>query len=104
MPPIARPSSWDPPPAPIGRRLLTQPITPAPRDVADIYRRLLFHGPKFQTVRDIVVMNKSGVVATGVATRPADFYPPAIGQNWLFDPGLLDGAMQLVLMWSCELS
>ena len=82
--------------------ILTQPVVPAPRDIGDLYRRLMFHGPKFQTVRDIVSMSRDRIVATGVASNPADFYPPAVGQDWLFDPGIIDGGLQLVFAWSCE--
>ncbi len=82
--------------------ILKQPIASAPRDVGDIYRRLMFHGPKFQTVHKIVAMTRDRIVASGVATQPAEFYPPAAGQHWLFDPGLVDGALQLVFVWSCQ--
>jgi NAD(P)-dependent dehydrogenase (short-subunit alcohol dehydrogenase family) len=90
------------PPACTGSRMLLLPIAPAPRDVGDIYRRLMFHGPKFQTVRDIVAMTRDRIVAAGIASRPGDYYPPAAGQDWLFDPGIVDGAIQLVFMWTCE--
>lgn len=75
-------------------------ITPAPLDVGDVYRKWLFHGPLFQTVRSISVMSREWIVATLTATRPQDFYPPAEGREWLFDPGIFDGVLQIIFSWS----
>jgi acyl transferase domain-containing protein/NAD(P)H-dependent flavin oxidoreductase YrpB (nitropropane dioxygenase family)/NADP-dependent 3-hydroxy acid dehydrogenase YdfG len=81
-------------------RLFDPARAPAPLDIGDVYRRWLFHGPLFQTVREISVMSREWVVAKAVATDPLAFYPPAEGLPWMFDPGLVDGALQLVFVWA----
>lgn len=78
---------------------LLAPIPPAPLDIVATYRKWLCHGPVFQTVREISVMSRERVVATVVATPPEMFYPAARG-DWVFDPGIVDGALQLVFAWA----
>ncbi|MBS0561743.1 MAG: SDR family NAD(P)-dependent oxidoreductase [Proteobacteria bacterium] len=83
-----------------GSARLGEPVAALPADIDGMYRSWLFHGPKFQTVRSVLSMGESRIVAHATASRPGDFYPPAQGQDWIFDPGLVDGAMQLVFAWS----
>lgn len=70
-----------------------------PVDIAMAYREWLFHGPRFQVVREILTMDRERVVARACATRPGDFYPPAAGGRWLLDPALVDGVAQLAWTW-----
>ena len=71
----------------------------SPIDAQTAYRRWLFHGPSLQTITAISGLDTARVIATVRPTRPSDFYPPA-GESWLFDPGVLDAAMQLGLIWA----
>jgi acyl transferase domain-containing protein len=55
----------------------------------------LFHGPCFQVIRSIEGSSASGLVATlvGVADR-------GWRGSWQLDPALLDGGLQLALLWT----
>ena len=64
------------------------------------YNEWLFHGPVLQTITNIVTLNERRLVADLKPTLPRDFYPPAQEAEWCFDPGVLDAALQLVLVWS----
>ncbi|NWG70392.1 MAG: SDR family NAD(P)-dependent oxidoreductase [Parvularculaceae bacterium] len=66
----------------------------------DAYRDWLFHGPLFQTLTNITSLDARGLRAEVRPSYPAKFYPPAKQGAWLFDPGVLDGALQCVLVWS----
>lgn len=73
-------------------------------NVAEMYRRWLSHGPRFQTLTDIRGIEPgndgSRVWAGMVETRPEDFVPVAPGSCWNFDPGLIDGMLQMVWIWA----
>ena len=86
--------------APAPRQPLAQPIAPVSLDIGAVYRNWLFHGPRFQTIRELVMMSRNRIVAQVSSTRPEAFYPPARQQSWIFDPGIVDGAMQLIFAWS----
>jgi hypothetical protein len=68
--------------------------------VGKAYNEWLFHGPVLQTITNIVTLNERRLVANLKPTLPRDFYPPAQEGEWCFDPGVLDAALQLVLVWS----
>jgi hypothetical protein len=69
-------------------------------DVHAVYRSWLSHGPRFQTLTGIDSIDRSGVRATAVASLPDDFVPAAVGRQWSYDPGLLDGALQTIWIWT----
>ncbi|MER2603780.1 MAG: SDR family NAD(P)-dependent oxidoreductase, partial [Candidatus Competibacter phosphatis] len=73
---------------------------PLPLSVTEIYQRWLFHGPLFQTLTGFVGYNKQGIVATLCGSQAGDFYPPAATARWQFDPALIDGALQSILVWA----
>ncbi|MEO1026335.1 MAG: polyketide synthase dehydratase domain-containing protein, partial [Pseudomonadota bacterium] len=68
--------------------------------IQSAYRDWLFHGPDLQTVRSILHLDETHITALGEASDPGHLYPPAKGAAWIFDPAILDGALQLVLVWS----
>ena len=82
------------------------PSPPAKRNgglpvrMRDAYREWLFHGPVFQTVTDVDSVDERHLLARGLPTQPQSFYPPAKSARWLFDPGITDGALQMILIWS----
>ncbi|MEQ1929785.1 MAG: SDR family NAD(P)-dependent oxidoreductase, partial [Parvularculaceae bacterium] len=82
-------------PSPERRAGAASPVT-----AQDAYGKWLFHGPLFQTVTRYVSLDPRGLAVEAQASRPGDFYPPAAGTAWTFDPGVLDGALQTVLVWS----
>ncbi|MEW5850927.1 MAG: SDR family NAD(P)-dependent oxidoreductase [Myxococcota bacterium] len=63
-----------------------------------VYQDQLFHGPLFQVIQSIDGYSPAGMVAKLTPSSPSAFTrqgPPA----WSADPGLLDGALQLVVLW-----
>ena len=62
---------------------------------------LLFHGPKFQTIRDIAGISEHGIVAELAGVEGAGWASDgtAADQKWSTDPIALDGGLQLALLW-----
>ena len=57
---------------------------------------VLFHGPAFRVIEEIVGVSESGIDARCWGVR-------AVGwpnETWTSDPALLDGALQLALLWT----
>ena len=77
-------------------------------DVSRAYRELLFHGPRFHLLSAIESMDAQGIDAVAVLAAPADWLGETVAGDaraaqigsWLFDPGLLDTAPQLAIIWS----
>jgi hypothetical protein len=66
-------------------------------DAADIYDgHVLFHGPRFRVILDVEGISPAGIAGTlqgGAATGwPRD--------GWRTDPALLDGGLQLAVVWA----
>lgn len=65
-----------------------------------IYRRWLSHGPRFHVLSDMVALDTTHIRARARATAPLDFVPQGGGREWSFDPGLIDGMLQLLWIWT----
>jgi len=67
---------------------------PEPSD--SIYDGVLFHGPSFQVIYGVSAMSAAGFTASlgGVVDRgwPAE--------SWYSDPAMLDGGLQMALLWT----
>ena len=57
---------------------------------------VLFHGPAFQVITSVPTISESGLVASVTGIVEQDW--PA--EPWVTDPALLDGALQLALLWT----
>lgn len=68
--------------------------------MAAIYRRWLSHGPRFQTLDRVIALSETHVLCEGHGTRPADFVPVGADVRWDVDPGLVDGLLQSVWIWT----
>ena len=68
--------------------------------VDSVYQQWLSHGPRFQTLDAILAITQEGIWASAHATKPADFVPNGAHHTWTFDPGLIDGMLQSVWVWS----
>ena len=79
-----RPAEWTVPPD----------LAPVPPDVYD--GRVLFHGPRFQAIREVHGIGAGGAAA--VLTGVADLGWP--GRTWHTDPAALDGGLQLAVLWA----
>jgi len=69
-------------------------------DAASLYRETLSHGPRFQTIERVLSVSPQGVRAELRPTVPGDFVAEAAGTSWSFDPGLLDGMLQMTWIWT----
>ncbi|MCI0504600.1 MAG: SDR family NAD(P)-dependent oxidoreductase, partial [Gammaproteobacteria bacterium] len=73
-------------------------------DIQYAYRNWLFHGPCFQVIRSLKGLDRRGALADVTATTPAKWLPDVSTQNgWLFDPGLIDSAPQMAIVWAHEI-
>ena len=89
----------DLPPAPPEPRMPARAPWAGPQ-LDEIYRKWLSHGPRFQTLTGLHGIDYQGLGATVLSTRPSDFVPGAPDTGWTFDPGLIDGLLQTVWIWS----
>jgi acyl transferase domain-containing protein/NADP-dependent 3-hydroxy acid dehydrogenase YdfG len=87
-------------PEPTAYRALLSPAA-APLSARQAYQERLFHGPVFQTVTRLVGLDAHGALAEMRASDVSAWRPSATGVDaWLFDPGLVDGAAQMALVWA----
>lgn len=61
-----------------------------------VYGGALFHGPKFQVIRGVQGVGAAGIAGELVGTEAQQW----IGGPWQTDPALLDGGLQLALLWA----
>jgi hypothetical protein len=81
--------------------VLTNPV-PYGRNKNEIYRRL-FHGTDLQGIERIETCTAEGLSAWVTAgPRPAAWFREPLRASWLSDPYVLDGAFQLMTLWSYE--
>ena len=66
----------------------------------EAYKKLLFHGPRFQCIKNIEGISKQGILATLVPSLPGKCLASETAGHWLIDPIVLDGGLQLVLIWT----
>jgi len=85
---------------------LTPPVLPAQayeRDVEEVYRDLLFHGPDLQGIQAVESFSAEGIIARmAAAPTPATWLKQPLRGNWLADPMALDSAFQLLCFWTYE--
>ncbi|WP_315790258.1 SDR family NAD(P)-dependent oxidoreductase [Fischerella sp. JS2] len=64
------------------------------------YDTYLFHGQRFQLITAIERLNDAGIDAQVMPSRPTAWLNTQPIANWLFDPGLIDVAPQLAIIWA----
>jgi NAD(P)-dependent dehydrogenase (short-subunit alcohol dehydrogenase family) len=64
------------------------------------YENWLFHGPKFQCIEKIEEISEEGMVATLRPSSLRNFLGVQPDGNWLMDPVIVDGGLQLALLWA----
>ncbi|MFH1726101.1 MAG: SDR family NAD(P)-dependent oxidoreductase [Elusimicrobiota bacterium] len=68
-----------------------------------IYGDYLFHGSDFQGIRDIHGCAAEGIVAVAsTAPSPSKWIAKPLRSRWIADPLALDGAFQMMIVWSFE--
>ena len=80
-------------------------LPPYPGTTREIYRDVLFHGPGLQAIGRVEGCGEAGIVATvDAAPSPSAWIEKPLRQQWLTDPMALDGAFQMMILWSFERS
>jgi hypothetical protein len=72
-------------------------------DTTKAYRDFLFHGDRFQLLTSIERLNEEGIDARVIPSQPSVWLngkSSVSGKSWLFDPGLVDTAPQLAIVWA----
>ena len=72
-------------------------------DTTKAYRDFLFHGDRFQLLTSIERLNEEGIDAWVIPSQPSVWLngkSSVSGKSWLFDPGLVDTAPQLAIVWA----
>ena len=66
-------------------------------DAANLYDgHVLFHGPRFQVILDVEGLSRAGIAGT-LQGCAATGWP---GNGWRTDPALVDGGLQLAVVWA----
>jgi NAD(P)-dependent dehydrogenase (short-subunit alcohol dehydrogenase family) len=69
-----------------------------------IYRELLFHGPDFHAVGEVLGISDGGLVANlKSAGKPADWEREPLRSDWATEPLVVDGVLQLGILWCWEM-
>jgi hypothetical protein len=68
--------------------------------IDDTYRRWTFHGPVFQRITGVDGIGARGIVGRMVSPSEPSAIAGVGRAEWLFDPFIVDAALQLVLIWS----
>jgi len=76
------------------------PLSPLTKSVDRAYRDWTFHGPLFQRVTDIAGIGVNSMVATIYSSSAIPVLAGVARPDWIIDPFVFDGALQLLLMWS----
>jgi hypothetical protein len=64
----------------------------------EVYGDVLFHGSEFQVIRGVDGVGPSGAAATMLGARSMGW--PGAESDWQTDPALMDGGLQLALLWA----
>jgi acyl transferase domain-containing protein/NAD(P)H-dependent flavin oxidoreductase YrpB (nitropropane dioxygenase family)/NAD(P)-dependent dehydrogenase (short-subunit alcohol dehydrogenase family) len=90
-----------PPTPPLSREFLPA-INGAglPISIEDVYRHWLFHGPLLQGIAEVHEIGPDGVSASLLTSSPNQWLAGSPGSSWLIDPGVIDGGLQLILLWA----
>ena len=69
----------------------------------DIYSQLLFHGHDFHAVEAVKGISDGGLVAQlKVAGKPSAWEKSSLRTNWATEPLVIDGVLQLGILWCWE--
>jgi acyl transferase domain-containing protein/NAD(P)-dependent dehydrogenase (short-subunit alcohol dehydrogenase family) len=69
----------------------------------DIYSELLFHGSAFHAVKSVGGISDKGLVAElNVAGKPSGWEKDPLRSDWATEPLVVDGVLQLGILWCWE--
>ncbi|MBU4151441.1 MAG: SDR family NAD(P)-dependent oxidoreductase [Proteobacteria bacterium] len=89
-----------PPPVAVRPLPVLGELHPLGMSINETYDKWLFHGPLFQCITSIEGINDHGLRATLKTSKPGQCLQNVATGNWLTDPILLDGGLQLALIWT----
>jgi NAD(P)-dependent dehydrogenase (short-subunit alcohol dehydrogenase family) len=76
-----------------------RPIAPAPYTASEAYDRHCFHGPRFRLLDTIDGIDEERVHASATNSGLARWLKNENSEGWLFNPGLVDAAVQAAIIW-----
>ena len=69
----------------------------------EIYSQLLFHGSDFHAVRSVQGISDEGLIAElNVAGKPSGWEKDPLRSDWATEPLVVDGVLQLGILWCWE--
>ena len=71
-----------------------------PLSIEKAYQEWLFHGPLFQCIVAIEGVSEKGMTATLTPSHPENCILGHPGGHWVADPVILDGGLQMALLWA----
>jgi hypothetical protein len=87
-------------PVPLLPNLAARPYPRTPQDAMDT---LLFHGPDFHCIESIHGLGPRGISGSvRPSPDPSAWMTSPASQHWHADPLLLEGSVQLLMLWSIE--
>ncbi|MHB2019441.1 MAG: KR domain-containing protein, partial [Candidatus Xenobia bacterium] len=91
------------PPTPARDRVVPVAGPRFPHALDEVYRRMLFHGPHLYAFEQIETCTDEGMTARlKPAPRPAEWVQQPLRSEWVADPLILDGCLQMGLVWSAH--
>ena len=70
--------------------------------VEEAYRRWLFHGPRLRSIAQIEWIGPTGIKGSLAVSAPRLWLAGAPAGPWLIDRGIVDGGLQLLILWVRE--
>jgi acyl transferase domain-containing protein/NAD(P)-dependent dehydrogenase (short-subunit alcohol dehydrogenase family)/acyl carrier protein len=85
------------------RRIVDAPLSTYPRARTAIYQAVLFHGPAMQAIESVEGCGERAIAGwVSTAPQPSEWIDQPVRATWLIDPLAVDGAFQLVGLWTRE--
>jgi hypothetical protein len=75
-------------------------LRPFPMSAAEMYRTLLFHGPRLQCIAEVTGIAAHALIAQVRPSTPGACLASAQRLDWRLDPVLVDAAPQLLVVWA----
>ncbi|WP_010581741.1 type I polyketide synthase [Schlesneria paludicola] len=75
-------------------------LTPTQVTISEVYENMLFHGPTFQIIDELIGGDEQGFDAIVRPCGPSDAVGHVTKEPWLIDGIVIDAGAQLALVWS----
>jgi NAD(P)-dependent dehydrogenase (short-subunit alcohol dehydrogenase family)/acyl carrier protein len=82
---------------------LPDTFSPYPRDIQEVYDKILFHGQLLHGIQRILHLDQNGIIAfVAAAPPPSAWLKEPLRNTWITDPLILDSAFQMASVWCYE--